>query len=87
MQLNTFTTKFHTRQQEFTLPHSVRNVPYNLTKYSNIELDDLTDITRILPKSYRKLADSVHPGEGTSNGQFNRNICINKLVRSKRSAN
>lgn len=53
--LNTSTTKFRIRQQEFTLPHSVRNVLYNLAKYSNIALDNLTDIKKIL----RRATDSL----------------------------
>lgn len=56
-------------------------------KYSNIDLDDLTDAKRILSSKELQRADSVHPDESTAAGQFNRNICINKLARSKRSVN
>jgi len=78
--LNTSTTKFRIRQQEFTLPHSVRNVLYNLTKYSNIALDDLTENS--IP---RRATDSLPIAWILMKGQFNRNI--NKLVCSERSVN
>jgi len=55
--LNTFTIKFRTRQQEFTLFHSVSFVPFSLPKYSIIAPDDLTDARRILSLEKLQKAD------------------------------